>query len=89
MLGECLVSHQMSEREYTPDEIKELEEFRKSVKCLHNDDLNYYADLGTASGCWTVIHGEAECVTCGERFEAVLEGSWEVDFSRVVENSTL
>ena len=84
-----MVSHQMSEKEYTPDEIKKLEEFRKSVKCLHNDDFAYYADFSTASGCLTVIHGEAECVICGERFKAVLEGSWEIDFSRVVENSTL
>ena len=79
----------MSEKEYTPDEIKELEEFRKSVKCLHNDDFSYYTDLSTASGCLTVIHGEAVCVICGERFEAVLEGSWKVDFNRVVKNSNL
>jgi hypothetical protein len=79
----------MSEKEYTPDEINELEEFRKSVKCLHNDDFNFYADLSTASGCWTVIQGEAECVICGKRFKAVLEGSWDIDFNRVVENSTL
>jgi len=80
-------SHQMSDKEYTLDEVKALAEIVRT-SCSH-DDLNFYADLSTASGCWTVIHGEAECGDCGFRFEAVLEGSWEVNFDKVVENSTL
>jgi len=57
-------------------------EFEMPVEfeCKH-EDLNYYADVSSASACWTVIPGEAECVNCGERFDAVLEGSWEVDFN--------
>ena len=74
--------------------LKKLEGFNEfelpvePQECPH-DDLSYYADLSSASGCWTVIHGEAECQNCGERFDAVLEGSWEVDFDKVVEHSTL
>jgi len=80
-------SHQMSDKEYTLDEIKKLAEIVRK-NCSH-DDLNFYADLSTASGCWTVIQGEAQCEDCGLLFRAVLEGSWEVDFDEVVENSTL
>lgn len=80
-------SHQMSDKEYTLDEVKALAEVVRSW-CSH-DNLNFYADLSTASGCWTVIHGEADCEDCGFRFKAVLEGSWKVNFDEVVENSTL
>ena len=57
-------------------------EFEMPVEpeCKH-EDLHYYADVSSASACWTVIHGEAECKDCLEWFDAVLEGSWKVDFN--------
>ena len=52
--------------------------------CCEDPDYAYY--WHDASGCFTVIHGAAECSECGKAWKATQEGDWTIHFDRPTED---
>mgnify|MGYP000844285250 CR=1 FL=1 len=55
------------------------EDENKPCDCEDPDYAYYWHD---ASGCFTVIHGAAECSECGKAWKATQEGNWTIHFDR-------
>ena len=72
-----------------PDLVAELkrmyekEDANKPCDCEDPDYAYYWHD---ASGCFTVIHGAAECSECGKAWKATQEGDWTIHFDRPTED---
>ena len=78
----------MDEHDSTSEIIAELkrmykrEDENKPCDCEDPDYAYYWHD---ASGCFTVIHGAAECSECGKAWKATQEGNWTIHFDRPTE----
>tara|TARA_B110001454_G_scaffold217976_1_gene244664 strand:- start:1773 stop:2090 length:318 start_codon:yes stop_codon:yes gene_type:complete len=59
------------------------EDENKPCDCEDPDYAYYWHD---ASGCFTVIHGAAECSECGKAWKATQEGNWTIHFDRPTED---
>ena len=67
---------------------KILTESKKEDETKHCDceDPDYAYYWHDASGCFTVIHGAAECSECGKAWKATQEGDWTIHFDRPTED---
>ena len=67
-------------------ELKRMYEKEDANKPCDCEDPDYAYYWYSSSGCFTVIHGSAECSECGKAWKATQEGDWTIHFDRPTED---